>query len=191
MPQTDETICSLITICVYRCMNIMFFVLWNVTNRITECMLLHDKIRLFTSQKHTFCGCHRYLLHITLKKFLRNSSLVTFTLNILYVKVLQRDELRFELITQIPCKPCVMSWNLNSSHRKCLDHRRLCYDVTSDEFLKNFLQLLHCLFPNLVDFKESFPWLKLTSVKLITVIGCQYFIFDTHIFPSNNFMYKR
>ena len=30
-------------------------------------------------------------------------------------------------------------------------------DVTSDEFLKNFLQLLHCLFPNLVDFKESFP----------------------------------
>ena len=159
--------------------------------RIAECMLLHDKIRLFTSQKHTFCGCHRYLWHIIQKKFLRNSSLVTFTLNILYVKVLQRDELRFELITQIPCKSCVMSWNLNSSHCKYLDYRRLCYDVTSDEFLKNFLQLLHCLFLNLVDFKESFPWLKLTPVELITVIGCQYFIFDTHIFPSNNFMYRR
>ena len=106
----------------------------------------------------------------------------------MYVKVLQRDELRFELITQIPCKPYVMSWNLNSSHRKCLDHRRLSDDVTSDEFLKNFLQLLHCLFQNLVDFKESFPWLKLTSVKLITVIGWQYhwkFWFNTVLWISD------
>ena len=164
MPQTDETICSLITICVYRCMNIMFFVLWNVAYRITECMLLHDKIRLFTSQKHTFCGCHRYLLHITLKKFLRNSSLVTFTLNMLYVKVLQRDELRFELITQIPCKPCVMSWSLNSSHRKCLDHRRLCYDVTSDEFLKNFFTVIALSFP-------KFGWLQ-RVLSLIKVDFC-------------------
>ena len=110
--------------------------------RIAECMLLHDKIRLFTSQKHTFCGCHRYLWHIIQKKFLRNSSLVTFTLNMLYVKVLQRDKLRFELITQIPCKPCVMSSNPNSSHCKYLDHRQLSDDVTSDEFLKNFFTVI-------------------------------------------------
>ena len=79
--------------------------------------------------------------------FLKNLSLVTFMLNILYVKVLLRDELGFELITQIPCKPCVMSLSLNSSHRKCLGHRRLSYNVTSDEFLKNFFTVIALSFP--------------------------------------------
>ena len=57
---------------------------------------------------------------ISKKVFVKNSSLVTSWLNVLFVRLLWRDELILELVTAGDSRACVTSWNLNSSHSNAL-----------------------------------------------------------------------
>ena len=121
------------------------------------------------------------------KVFSKNSSLVTSRhINLIY-RDIRCDELFFQLVTCL-LKPAwsqpksdvysgfslsVMSWNSNSSRFNHLSYRVLRLDVTSDEFfIKNFLFIsLSLNFWFRLTCKQIFPWLKLTRVKLTSVIA--------------------